>query len=361
MPALVASLLWHAFLALALTLAAAWGTLALWFRGPQPVALTVVAIALWLLLALTALAAMFIPALRAGYNVVFIAAGLGFAGLWLWWSALTPQQHRDWAPDVGRLLAVERDGDAVTLHNVRDFVWRTPEDFTPHWETRHYDIAQLRTVDLIASYWRGPAIAHTLVSFGFADGRYLVFSVEVRRTRGQTVSALGGLFKQTELALVAADERDIVRTRSNARGESVYLYRVGLPRPQIRSLFRAYLDEAESLQRRPRFYNTIFSNCTTLVYDMVKRIVPGIPWDRRLLLSGYLPEYLYELDALDTSRPFAELQARGHINTRALATDHAPLTDFSQAIRRGVPAPDGSLIAPLSWADHARSNAMISP
>ncbi len=190
----------------------------------------------------------------------------------------------------------------------------------------------------------GPTIAHTLVSFAFADGRHLVFSVEVRRLAGEDFSAIGGLFRQCELALVAADERDIVRTRTTARREDVYLYRVALPPDRIRALFEAYLDTAETLERQPRFYNTLTSNCTTLVYDMVKAIVPGLPWNWRLLASGHLPEYLYDLGALDTRLTLDELRRRCCINEPAIASDieGRASADFSDAIRRELPAPEGT-------------------
>src|SRR3546814_1113198 len=107
---------------------------------------------------------------------------------------------------------------------------------------------------MLLSYWMGPLIAHTLVSFGFRDGRHLAFSIEIRKERGEAYSALGGFFRKFETSLIAADERDIVRLRSNVRREDVDLYRVALSPSAIRSLFLAYLTEAESLRRRPRWY-----------------------------------------------------------------------------------------------------------
>ena len=342
----MADLLWQLPLALVVLVVTVSGALALWFRGPSFTAAQFGLIGLWSLTGLAFITTLWLPDAAILRTPAAIALATAFATMGLWWASIRPQQHRNWAADVDRLLSAEIDGDQVRLHNVRNFAWRTREDFTPRWETRRYDLSALHSADLIVSYWMGPAVAHTLVSFGFADGRQLVFSVEVRRTQGQLFSALGGFFKQSELLLVAADERDIVRTRSNVRGEAVYLYRVGLSQPAMRELFIAYLDVADDLQRQPRFYNTVVSNCTTIVFDMIKQIVPGLPADVRLLLSGYLPGYIYDLGALDTSRPLDELQRRGHINPRAIAsdTDGQASADFTTAIRRGVPAPDGRLI-----------------
>lgn len=322
---------------------AGYGTGALWFRGPSRLAGRIVLIALWWAAALAGLAGLIMPA-RPG-AVVFAVTGLAFA---VWWARIRPRADRPWAADVERMLHVERNGTRVCLHSVRNFEWRSEADYTARWEQREYDLDQLIAVDLVVSYWMGPTIAHTLVSFAFADGRHLVFSVEVRRLAGEKFSAIGGLFRQCELALVAADERDIVRTRTNARGEDVYLYRVALPRTEIRALFEAYLDTAEALEKQPRFYNTLTSNCTTLVYDMVKAIVPGLPWNWRLLASGYLPAYLYDLGALDTRLSQDELRRRGNINAAAVASDidGRASGDFSDAIRRGLPAPEHSPIPP---------------
>lgn len=271
-----------------------YGVGALTYRGPALPVIRIALIAGWSVMGLAALLALFTA--RRFYYLPFTIAAFA-----VWWATVQPRFDRDWAPDVARQLHVERHGSHVRLHNVRDFAWRTTEDFTPRWQTRDYDLDNLVAVDLIVSYWMGPAIAHTLVSFAFADGRHLTFSVEIRRLAHQQFSAIGGLFRQNELTLVAADERDIIRTRTTIRdGENVYLYRVAMPRDKIRALFNACLDTADELEDEPRFYNTLLSNCTTIIYDMVKKIVPGIPWDWRLILSGYLPNYLYDLGALDT-------------------------------------------------------------
>lgn len=338
---------WRTLVALSMVPATLWGALALWYQLPGPLVVVVAVMAGWGLLGLiAALATLRLSLVRRHRRWM--------TGLWLaaavvllvWWQTITPRGDRDWADDVARLPRAEIQGDRVTIDNVRNFDWQTPQRYTERWEQRTYDLSELESTDLIVSYWMGPAIAHTLVSFGFEDGRQLVFSVEIRRQRGEAFSAIGGFFKQFEMALIAADERDIVRTRSNVRQEDVHLYRVALPDDAARALFLAYLDQADALRQAPAFYNTLTSNCTTLVFDMVKRIIPGLPSDYRLLLSGYLPDYLYDLGALDTSRPLAELKSRGYINLRAQAADNGghAAPDFSAMIRDGVPAPDGHLL-----------------
>lgn len=318
-------------LLLALVLAA-FGALALWSLAPGgPLAAAALA-GLWVIWVGTAgLLAHSDPRSPLAWGL--LAAGCLLLGLW--WTSTTPSNDRIWAADVSRTLRTERKGSQVLLHNVRNFDWRSDDDYTARWEGRRYDLDSLRSVDMALSYWMGPAIAHTLVSFGFADGRQLVFSVEVRKERHEEYSALAGFFKRYELALVAADERDVLGVRASVRNEDLYLYRVHMPPSAMRALFEQYLDEADALRAAPRFYNTLTANCTTIVYAMMQRIVTGLPLDWRLLLSGYLPSYVQEAGALTPGYSLQELQARGRITDRILQLP--PGADFSAAIRQGLP------------------------
>ena len=322
-------------LAVVMVLTTLWGAFGLWFQLPGPVVLRVLVVASWCVLGAAAITGLW---RGVRWRLATPAHLLALAGLLAWWGTLQPSHERDWADDVARLLEAELDGSRVTLHNVRNFNWRTPEDYDVRWETREYDLDELASADLILSYWMGPAIAHTLVSFGFNDGRQLVFSLEIRKERSESFSAVAGFFREYEQVLVAADENDIVRTRSNARGEDVYLYRLALQPETLRGLFLGYLDQAADLRRAPAFYNTLTSNCTTVVFELARRIAPGIPVDYRLLLSGYLARYVYDLGGLAPGHDFETLQQRGYINPRALQLAPGEGEDvFPGVIREGVP------------------------
>ncbi|MBN6149966.1 DUF4105 domain-containing protein [Xanthomonas sp. AmX2] len=269
------------------------------------------------------------------YRVLPLIFAVGCAGLVYGWARLLPEQDRNWADDVAMTLQPQVDGSVVTLHNVRNFAWRSDSDYTPRWETRRYDLDRLVSADLALSYWMGPAIAHTLVSFGFDDGQRVVFSLEIRKERGESFSALAGFFRNFEQVMVAADERDILAVRSNVRGEDVYLYRLNIPPAQLRSLFLGYVAQARQLQRKPAFYNTATSNCTTIVFELVRKIDPQLPLDYRLLLSGYLPSYVHAQRGFVPGYALATLRARGRITERARAGGDGE--DFSRRIRIGVP------------------------
>jgi hypothetical protein len=318
--------------ALLVALFAAWGALALRYQAPGGTPGKTVCVGVWVLFGVGAE----IGILAGHWPAAVGAYVLGHLALLLWWRSLKPSNERDWADDVAQMVEGTVEGSRVTLTRVRDFIWRTRDDYTPRWVARSYDLAELRTLDLIVSYWTGPAIAHLLLSFGFADGRHVVFSVEIRREKTEVFSEIGGFFKEFELSIIAAEERDIVRLRTNVRREDTYLYRLNLGESAMRSLFLSYVEEANSLARAPRFYHTITANCTTLVYFMLRRILARLPFSYRVLLSGYLPEYVHAVGGLDQRHTLAELRSLGYISERAREADASE--SFSQDIRMGIPS-----------------------
>jgi hypothetical protein len=270
--------------------------------------------------------------------IVFLA---GFLLLVAWWSTIPARQDRDWAPEYARLAYATIKGDLVTIHYIRNFDYRTETDFTPRYYDKTFDLRQLDSVDLMASYWMGDAIAHTIVSFGFSGKDFLAISIETRRERDESYSSIAGFFKQYELFYVVADERDLIRLRTNYRKdppEAVYLYRTVASPANARRIFLDYIREINSLAEKPEFYNTLTTNCTTSILTHT-RVNPGhLPLSWKVLLSGYVPEYLYEHRRIDTSLSFAKLRQVSHINAAAQAADKAP--DFSQRIRAGLPTPN---------------------
>ncbi len=313
---------------------AIWGCCALWYRAPGGRAIRILAAALWAAFSLAILLTLVLSPPRMALALTVFAAGFG--GLLLWWRHLLPSNDRVWADDVAKMTSGSVEGHRVVLHNVRNFDWRSVADYTQRWETRSYNLDRLVSVDLVVSYWTIRAIAHVLISFGFNDGDQVVFSVEIRREKDEEFSAIGGFFKEFELSVLAADERDVIRLRTNVRGEDDYLYRLRLPPAAMRSLFLAYVEQANRLVRAPRFYNTITVNCTTLVHQMMNHIVGNLPLDYRLVFCGYLPGYVHQVGGLDPRYTLEELSALGRITERARMSDSS--ASFSANIRRGVPA-----------------------
>ena len=305
----------------------AWAFGALWFDAPT--ANRILAIAF--LIGCVAVLGFVRP---LGRKVTLFA--ILFGAVLMWWLTLKPTNEANWQPDVAQLAWAEINGDEVTLHNVRNCDYRTETDYTPQWETRVVHLSKLIGVDLAINYWGSPWMAHPIVSFQFADAPPLCFSIETRKKVGQNYSAIGGLYRQFELIYIVADERDVIRVRTNYRkGEDVYLYHTSISQAQARERFLEYIHSLNAIREKPRWYNAITTNCTTSIRTQRP---PGerMPWDWRILLNGKGDELMYERHLIVTNRlAFADLKARSLINARAKAADASP--DFSELIRLGLP------------------------
>ncbi len=257
-----------------------------------------------------------------------------FAFIVVGWEQIPPSNDRDWQKDVTILPWAEFSGDRVTIHNIRNCNYRSETDFDVRHYDRSFDLDKLRSVDLMLVHWGSPHIAHTMLSFGFEGDQYLCFSIETRKRVGQTYSTIEGFFKQYELTYVVADERDLVRLRTNYRGEQVYIYRLKATPQLRREVLLGYLQAVNSLHDRPEWYNALTSNCTTNIRRHIQPFTHGA-WDWRMLLNGHLHELIYERGAVDTTLPQPELQARCLVNDRAKTAGDDE--DFSRRIRVGLP------------------------
>lgn len=279
----------------------------------------------------------FIPNRRRTLACFLVA----FAIIAVLWTRIQPSNRRDWQQDVAVLPWATIQGPLVTLHNIRNFTYRTEIDCTPRYYDKTFDTAKLSSVDLIAVYWMGDAIAHIMLSFGFGGSDYVTFSIETRKEKNEAYSSIKGFFKQYELIYVVGDERDLIRVRTDYRNpqEDVYLYRLSIAPEGARQLFLEYVKKINQLRREPEFYNTLTTNCTTDVVGLVRALGGAVRYNWKVLLSGYAPEYAYELGRIDTRLPFPELRRQSFINRRAHEVGDDPA--FSEKIRQGLPGADG--------------------
>ena len=305
----------------------AWASLAAyWSDIPNATARTLLAAGIVLTTILT-----FALIRRKGVALVaFLAVWSLFT---LWWCSIIPSNCRNWQPDVAVLPYAEISGDTVTVRNIRNFTYRSETDYKPSYDDKTFDLNKLDSVDLIAVYWMGDAIAHIMLSFGFEGQDYLCLSIETRKEQGEEYSSLKGFFRQYELIYVVADERDLIRLRTDYRNprEDVYLYRTRMPQINARKLFLEYVKAINSLRDKPEFYNTLTTNCTTDVVRHFQTFGGRMRYNWKILLSGYTPLYAYEMGGLDDSLSFEELRARSYINPKAQAIGDA--SDFSVRIR----------------------------
>jgi Domain of unknown function (DUF4105) len=321
--------IFYALVWIAAALCAAWAVGALYFDFPKAGAFVSILFVLALLATV-----LFVRGQLLKLAIVFGA----FAVVVSWWLTLEPSNDRAWQSDVAQTAWAETNGEEVTIHNVRNCDYRTATDFTPRWETRTVRLSQITGIDLAINYWGSPWIAHPVVSFQFSDGLPLCFSIETRKTIGQQYSTLAGLYRQYTLIYVVADERDVIRLRTNYRREDIYLYHTLASPEQARQRFREYISALNALHENPRWYNAVTHNCTTSIRAQ-RAAKLRTPWDWRILLNGKADELLYQDHAIATGGlPFAEVKQRSLIDERARAADQDP--DFSRIIREGLPRSD---------------------
>lgn len=309
---------------------AAWGTLAIYYSY-LPGTLRYVCSALFPLVSVGVL--LLVRPRRKGLGIFTVLFAVVLTG----WLLMKPSNERNWQPDVSVAPNATMEGERITVHNIRNCDYRTETDFTVGYYDKTYDLSKLRSFDLFLSDWGLKTIVHTLVSFGFDDGSYLCISIETREEVGEEYSSIKGFFRQYELIYVVADERDLVRLRTNYRqGETVYLYRIqGESLQVLREILLDYFTHINRLKIEPEWYNALTGNCTTQIRGHTRPYAGKVWWDWRILANGYIDELAYEVGVLDRSLPFQELKQRSIINGRARAADQG--LAFSKLIREGLP------------------------
>ncbi|MBV8937916.1 MAG: DUF4105 domain-containing protein [Alphaproteobacteria bacterium] len=268
-----------------------------------------------------------------------VALAVLFLGVVVWWITIQPSHDRPWRPEDAVMPRAFIDGDRVRLTDVRDFDYRSVDDFTARYEEAEVRLSHLTGLDFYVSRWSeglvGRLVGHTFLSFIFDDAPPLSVSIEARLEVGESFEPLPALFKQFELIYVVADERDVVRVRTNFRGEKVYLYRLNTLAQDARRLLLIYLGRINELADRPEFYNLLSNNCTLNIVRYANAAGREGGFDIRHLFNGLVGSYLYYSGRLDTTLPFDELRRHSLIDEAAQAADDAP--DFSQRIRAFLP------------------------
>ncbi len=322
-----------------------WLLLLLWIHQPSNLASTL------LLMSVCVLIMAYLLSLKLEQPRSEYVIGAYWIGLTLIVGAfflLPPRNDRLWKPEVAQLMSYRFIDGQVEIQNVRNFIWKAGKAEQIRWETRRYAIENIQSVDLIISHFAPGPIAHVFISFGFKDGQHLAFSLEVRQEQHEEFSVLGGFFRQYELALVVGDENDLIYSRTNMRDEDVYIYPIQMQPIEMQMLFLEYLNKANRLNHHPRWYNTLFSNCTTILFDLTEHAMGNVNRDYRALLPGLLPNYLYDAGQLDRRYSLKQWRERAHVNPKTQHLSQSPEqsgVNFSQLIRQPT-CPAGTCLAP---------------
>jgi hypothetical protein len=254
------------------------------------------------------------------------------SGVILWFS-VPPANDKNWSADQRVLPYAEFKDNSVTIYNIRNFTYASTTSYKRAYYNKTFDLNKISSVDYIIEPFSGyKGAAHTFLSFGFENGDYIAISVEIRKEAEETFSAVKGLFRQYELMYVIADERDVVKLRSNYRKDDVYVYPAKTTKENMRAVFVDMLERANKLREDPEFYNTFVNNCTTNIVLHVNNVRPGrIPWSINMVFPKNSDQVAYELGLIDTDLSFEEARKKFHINERALKYADDP--KFSQRIR----------------------------
>jgi len=309
-----------------------------------------------LVLAWASLAIYFSPlpwaGLRIGLGVAFAAFGIWalwfarrprmrwvFAGLYLavvlGWSFIKPSHDREWRQDVAVMPRATVDGDRVRITGVRDFDYRSRDDFTVRYEEREVSLSHLTGLDFFISYWMPGPVGHTFVSFIFDNAPPLNISIETRPEVHEGFDPLASLFKQYELIYLVGEERDVVGVRTNFRNEDVYVYRLRVSAESARQLLQVYLERINQLADHPEFYHLLSNSCTINIVRYANLIGRSGDFDLRHYLNGWVDRYFYDTRLLNTQLPFAELRRRSRVSETVQASE--PTAEFAQHIRESVP------------------------
>ncbi len=311
-----------------LALVVAWASLAIYF-APLPLA-----------------------GLRIGLAVAFAAFGIWalwitrrprmrwvFAGLYLavlvGWSFIKPSHDREWRQDVAVMPRATIEGDRVRITGVRNFDYRSRDDFTVRYEEREVSLSHLTGLDFFISYWMPGPVGHTFLSFIFDNAPPLNISIETRPEVHEGFDPLASMFKKYELIYVVGEERDIVGVRTNFRDEDVYVYRLGLPVSVARKLLEVYLERINELADQPEFYHLLSNSCTINIVRYANLIGRSGDFDLRHYLNGWIDRYFYDVRLLNTDFPFLELRRRSRVNPEVTTSESIPA--FSEQIRENVP------------------------
>jgi hypothetical protein len=262
-----------------------------------------------------------------------------FVGVVAWWLSIAPSHHRDWRPEVAVMPRVTIDGDRVRITGVRNFDYRSRNDFTVRYEDREILLSHLTGVDFYVSYFSegliGRMVGHTFLSFVFDNAPPLSISIETRPEVGEGFAPVASMFKQFELIYVVGEERDLVGVRTNHRQETVYLYHLNSPAEDARRLLLIYLARINELADRPEFYHLLSNSCTINIIRYANAAGRAGRLDYRHILNGLVDGYLYYSGRVNTTLPFEELRRRSLINEAAQAADAA--ADFPERIRANLP------------------------
>jgi hypothetical protein len=217
---------------------------------------------------------------------------------------------------------IDRDGDLLTIHDLRATRFPPGERPQVHWTTEQFDLQELTNMWFLLNYFSGfRGLAHAMLSFEFADGRVITPSVEIRPVVGQVYSAVKGFVKSYGLAYVWSTEADALLYRTFTKGgrsnETVHMLEATVTHSALMSIFSAAVDRTNQLYEHPEWYNSSSNSCSTNVFGVLEAALPGPrKTPLRAKTPGYLPGFLAKQGMIKMNGTLEETMERGLVSDR---------------------------------------------
>jgi hypothetical protein len=275
------------------------------------------------------------------------ATAVAFALVWLAFRflVLQPSNQRDWEYGMETLPHITIDGGVVSVQHERDFRWSATGPVSSGYVDRTFDVNRLERVWLVEEPFTIPpfsgfsGVAHTYFVFDFLDQPPVLVSVEARRAQGQSYDAFRGVFNEYELIYVWGTEQDISGRRAVLEKNQLYMYPLAGSMDSARRLFLNLAETSRELETKPRFYNSLTSNCTNELAKAANEAQPNvIPPNIALIFPGYADQVLYDLGFIPHDAPLDTIRQRYAITDTVVATIDQPA--FSNQLRAHLLAAD---------------------
>ncbi len=229
-----------------------------------------------------------------------------------------PSLHRDWTDDAQTLPDITISENKINIKNLRDWRYKYQETISWNYYEETFDLDKIdKAYFLMNPFGKWEGVGHGFFLFEFNDGKTVSVSVEARRENNEPFGAFRGLFNNYEMWYVWGSATDLFSRRAIYHDEDLYMYPLLIKSETVKGLFLDLAKTTESLETKPKFYNTIFSNCTNVLADSSNRVNPGsIPWNWARVFTGYADNKLYELKLIPYDKPFEQIFEEARIDEK---------------------------------------------
>ncbi len=208
---------------------------------------------------------------------------------------------REWVEELSKMPKFSQTERGYHIKNLRQWDFRLAGPLTKQWSETHIYPNDLSAVwYFLEPFENNDMFAHTYLSFVFTtengNSQTISVSVEARREDGENYSALRGIFRKFELLYVWSTEKDIHTKIAIHRDDQLYAYQLNLSKEHMIAIFEHFIKRTNDLKDNPRFYNTLFSNCTNELAKAVNDAFPkALPWNISWITTGRAAHWLIEL------------------------------------------------------------------